>query len=120
MCSRSQARCTTFEGHSTHEESFSHHFKTCADKMQLGLCSLHDNPPTGNSSTYFREITAPLLKELDGVEREGDEVEKKCFFVREADGEKEQIWVSFDGPRFMMKNHEQNMLSVQRWIENME
>ena len=74
----------------------------------------------GNSRTYFREIRAKLLKELDGVERERDEVEKKCFFVKEGDGEKERAWVSFDGPGFMMKNHEQNMFSVQRWIENTE
>ncbi|KAK0512683.1 hypothetical protein JMJ35_004700 [Cladonia borealis] len=81
---------------------------------------LHNNPPTGNSRTYFREITAQLLQELDDVERERDEVQEKCFFVKEGDEEKERIWVSFDGPRFMMKNHEQNMLSVQRWIENTE
>ena len=81
---------------------------------------LHNNPPTGNSRTYFREITAQLLAELDGVERERGEVEKKCFFVKEGEGDKERIWISFDGPRFMPKNHEKDMLSVQRWIENTE
>ena len=81
---------------------------------------LHNNRPTGNSRTYFREITAQLLEELVGVEREGDEVEKKCFFVKEGEGETERVWVSWDGPRFMKRNDEQNMLSVQRWIENTE
>ena len=81
---------------------------------------LHNNPPTGNSRTCFREIAAQLLEELNGVEREGNDVEKKCFFVKEGEGETERVWVSWDGPRFMMKNHEQNMLSVQRWIETTE
>ena len=63
-------------------------------------CRLSYRPPSTQANRdspgtpicrYYRRAPTQLLKELDGVEREGD---------------KERIWISWDGPRFMVKNHE--------------
>ena len=85
---------------------------------------LHDKDPTGNSNAYFRELKAQLLKDLDSAERERDEVENDCIFVEGEphpagfDEDKEQTWVSFGRPLFSIEDHEQDMRSVERWIEN--
>ena len=85
---------------------------------------LHDKDPTGNSNAYFRELKAQLLKDLDSAERERDEVENDCFFVQQEphpagfDEDKEQTWFSCGRPLFSIEDHEQNMRSVERWLED--
>ena len=86
--------------------------------------SLFEKDPTGDSNPYFSELKAQLLKDLESAKHEGDEVEEDCIFVKEESypaclGEdKERMWVSFGRPHFSIENHEQNMLAVQRWIED--
>ena len=100
--------------------------------------SLFEKDPTGDSNAYFSELKAQLLKDLESAKQEedevekdcisakqeGDEVEEDCIFVKEESypaclGEdKERMWVSFGRPHFSIENHEQNMLDVQRWIED--
>ena len=85
---------------------------------------LYQKDPTGDSNDYFKELKAQLLKDLESAEQEPDEMENNCSFVGEEshpagfNEDKEHKWLSFGRHSFSIEDHEENVRSVERWIED--